>query len=578
MCGDVKKSWSRNWWLAVILVLGLYLLPLAWRPLMTPDETRYAEIPREMLTSGDWVVPYLGGLRYFEKPVMGYWLGAISEAVFSENNFAVRFPAAFTTLAAAMLLFLFLRRIKDRETAVVGTGIFLSCALVYFVGTFAVLDAPTALFMTGALLSFYLAAQAARRRTALGWLAVMGICCGGAFLAKGFIALAVPAIVIAPFMIWERRWKDLLWMPWLPLLTALLVVLPWAWLIHGRDHDFWRYFIVVEHWERFTQDNSSQHPAPFWYFVPVIIGGMMPWTLLLPGILTKLKWRWPQDRFTRYAWCWVVFPFLFFSASSGKLGTYILPCFPALAFLLALGVLNYLKQPDHRIFNRTCRWTAIVLLVVLIGVAGSQILASSGITEEVLSRWFKNSADLDTALFRNGETGKFILLIAAVAGWCGGLLLAVKTTDYRKKLLWFGAGTALVLAAAHPVCPNLILERKAPGAFLLRFAGQIRPDDLMVCYNNTFVPASWYYKRNNIYMYHKGGELEYGLNKPEARGRLLSDEDFKRLIADPKRKQRVVFLMQSKRFRDGVPPATVEVYEANRDRIMLMIYDPVGRP
>lgn len=564
---------GRNLLVAVVLlVLAMYLLPLEFRPLFTPDETRYAEVPREMVTTGNWVVPYLGGLRYFEKPVMGYWLGAISQLLFGENNFAVRFPSAFTTLAAAVLLFLTVLRLKGLRTAGLTTAIFLSCALVYFIGTFSVLDAPTALFITGSLLTFYLAFDAKSRPTQCGWLAVFGAFCGAAFLCKGFIAFVVPGLVIAPFLMWEKRWKEMLWMPWIPLVTAVLVALPWAVMIHYRDSDFWRYFVIVEHWERFFKKNESQHPEPFWYFIPVIIGGLMPWTLLLPGVFAKVKPALPKDSFTRFCWCWLVFPFLFFSASSGKLGTYILPCFPAVAFLSAVGIDRYFRQDDRRITDWICRITGILLLVAVALFVASQLLSSAGLSQAWLSSLTKKSIEV-TAVYGADETWKWVLAALSIAFWGVALLQAAKAGSADRKLWWFGLGVAAVFVVAHPICPRLAIVKKAPGPFFASVQSLVKPDDMIVCYKNSFAAASWYFKRSDLYMFHKGGELEYGLAKPEAKGRLISIEDFAKLVKDPNRKQRVVFIMQAKRFREMIPPAPFERYDAKHDQIMFAIYD-----
>ena len=142
--------------LAVIgLFLIIYLLPLGVRPLIIPDETRYGEIPREMIASGDWVVPRLNGLRYFEKPVMGYWLNAVSMTIFGENAFAVRFPSALAAGLSALMLFFLVRKYGQGETNGLYTaGIFLTCLLVAGLGTVSVLDNVLAMFLTGTTFFF----------------------------------------------------------------------------------------------------------------------------------------------------------------------------------------------------------------------------------------------------------------------------------------------------------------------------------------------------------------------------------------------------------------------------------------
>ena len=284
----------------IAIFVVLYLGTIGTRPLFTPDEIRYAEIPREILQDHDWVVPHFGGLRYFEKPIMGYWLNAISLWVFGLNEFAVRFASALAAGLSALLLFLFIRKVKGFEAAFYTTLIFLSCGLVFGVGTFAVLDGPFSLFVTASLLSFYLATQTRRQLARQGWLVLFGICCGAAFLTKGFLAFVLPLITFIPFMFWEKRWKELFAMVPAPVFAAVLVVLPWCLAIARREPDFWNYFVVVEHWQRAMEDNESQHPQGPWFYLPIIIGGTMPWTLMVPGICSRFRKALPQDTLVRY--------------------------------------------------------------------------------------------------------------------------------------------------------------------------------------------------------------------------------------------------------------------------------------
>lgn len=569
MLFDIKNRRKLLFALVVLTPL-LYLLPLGVRPLMTPDETRYAEIPREILFHGNWVVPHLGGLRYFEKPIMGYWLGAISQFICGSNNFAVRLPSALATMLTALMLYFAVSRFKNKQTAILTAIIFLSCGLVYFVGTFVVFDAPLSMFMTASLLAFFMASESRSRTKAMLWLALLGMCCGAAFLTKGFIAFVVPALVIGTFMLWEKRWKDLLWMPWIPLLTAVLVALPWAILVYQRDHDFWHYFIVVEHWQRFFAEDSAQHPAPFWYFIPVIIGGLMPWTLLLPGIFTKVKLKLPQDRLTRYCWCWLVLPFLFFSASSGKLGTYILPCFPAAAFLLAAGLEIYFEQKDHKVFNRTAKIMAIVFFSLLGLFVISQAAAELNIPQWFIKEIFHKKVSV-VALYESGETWKWLTLAGILAFWGYSMLKAEHSMNGGKKILWFCAGPLIVFLLAHPLCPWLVEKRKAPGPFLTRVAGHVKPDDIVVCGNRLFAAANWYFRRDDLLVYRKGGELQYGLDKPQAHGRFLTEEAFAELVKNPKRKQRVVLITNSRHWPEQMPKPLLKIFEPGQERILFVV-------
>lgn len=340
-----------------VFFIVAYLLPLAGRPMVTPDEFRYAEIPREMIDRGDYVTPHLVNMRYFEKPVMGYWMTAGCFKVFGENAFALRLPAALGAGLAALLAALLIQQtLHDEKIAALAAMLYLTFGMAYGIGTFAVLDSQLTGFVTGVSCTAFLAAvepRFTRRKAAL--LVICGFFAAFAFLTKGFLAFVVPALAVTGFLLWERRWKEFLILPWIPLAVALAVIAPWALAVHRADGDYWRYFVVVEHLQRFFSDSGEQHPEPFWFLIPFLVGGIFPAGLLLaaaiPGIRGERKtfFRSPLNRFCL---CAVVLPFLFFSISSGKLPTYILPCFPFLAVLGAGGIAAYFRTGGtHRAFS-----------------------------------------------------------------------------------------------------------------------------------------------------------------------------------------------------------------------------------
>ena len=182
-----------------------YILPLGAQDLVVPDETRYAEIPREMIIGGDWVVPHLDGVRYFEKPVLGYWVHAVSILLFGENNFSVRLPSAMAVGLSALLIYIMVRRVLCSENgdesclAVMAPLIFLSCFGVFGVGNIAVLDSLFSFFLTGSITAFYFASEESHGSAKeKGFLLLAGLACGLAFLTKGFLAFVVPVICLVP--------------------------------------------------------------------------------------------------------------------------------------------------------------------------------------------------------------------------------------------------------------------------------------------------------------------------------------------------------------------------------------------
>jgi len=492
----------------IALYLLLYLLPLPVRPLASPDEVRYGEIAREMLVSGDWVSPHLNGVRYFEKPALGYWLNALSLAVFGENSFALRLPVALATGLAALIVFGLARRFLGASTAVLATAIYLTTFLVAGVGTFALLDAFLALFLTAALAAYYVALRAApaERRA---WLIACGAACGAAFLVKGFLALAIPVIVAAPYLATTRRWRDLVTSPWWPIAVAAVVVLPWSVLVHLREPDFWRYFFWVEHVQRFTADDA-QHAAPFWYYVAYLPLTGWPWILLLPAAAIGLRRSGGDRDFVGYLVIWAALPFLFFSASSGKLATYILPCFAPLSILLAAGLERYL------VAGYTRAWRLAAALVALAFVAVLALLLAA-----------QNGA-LGAVPFGAGEGGRLAVLAGSLAAGVAGGIAALASGQARIRIGGVALAGVALLVPLHFGLPQQALDNFAPGGAVARYA--TGADAVVVSDAPLFGTAAWVLKRTDIYVA-SPGEIDYGLSFPEAKQRLLDGPAFAALLA-----------------------------------------------
>ncbi len=544
----------RIYLLIIGLFIILYIVPLGLRPLFTPDEPRYAEIARELIVHNDWVVPKINNLRYFEKPIMGHWLNAASLKLFGENNFAVRFASALAAGLAALALFMLLKKFAGDSMALWGTVIFLSSILVYGIGTFAVLDGPTSFFLTSAMTGFFFAYMEKQWNTRkVSALLLFGFFCGLAFLTKGFLAFVVPAIIIGPFLIWEKRWKELFILPWIPALAVIVTAMPWSLMIHFRDNDFWNYFFWVEHVQRFLQKEESQHPSPFWFFIPVVIAGSIPWLFLTQSIISGYKNRCAEafkQPLMRYAACWLVFPFLFFSASSGKLATYILPCFPPIAILIAYGLDNFLARNKPGKIDLTLR----ILLTVLAVAAGVLIITQVAFATGIIK--IKNFS----GLYDKDELFKFTLVIAAIALWCSMLYMAISAKDLKKKIIYFTLGPLGCFFAWNAAVPNLVLDMKAPERILMKYAGLVTPDTMLVSYKNLLTSICWYYKRDNVYIYSKAGELEYGINKPDSVHRLLSRKDLEERIQSTPR-PKILIIVESPRLIKELPASPDGVIE-----------------
>ena len=501
-----------NW--PVMAVTGLffvlYILPLGIRPMVVPDEFRYAEIPREMLATGDFTVPHLDGLRYFEKPVLGYWINALSMKIFGENRFAVRFPSALAAGLTAFMVFMAAKKFSGFNGGILASAGLLTCFQFFGIGVFNVLDSIFSMFVTGAILLSFFAYMENKAKQKICFLALSGFFCGLAFLTKGFIAFALPVLVMMPFLIWEGRLKDFFKYLWTPVAVAGLVVLPWGLKIYSREPDFWNYFFWTEHIKRFLSDHP-QHQNPFYFFIPVILAGAMPWTALLGAAIPGIKKTGFRDPFIRFAGCWFLFPFLFFSASAGKLATYILPCFPPLMILIAAGLL---KAPEsEKTFNTGAFILSGLVFLCFILIFFSQTLNLHGIRA-----------------FGEHETWKWVLAVAGLLLWSMLSSAAARTADYQKKLALFCCAPLCFMFMIHFIMPDQVKERKAPGNFLRQHACKINPDTLLVSDSALVHAVCWVYKRNNVALLNSGGELSYGLEYYDSR--LLTINNFNKLAKE----------------------------------------------
>lgn len=509
----------------ILLYMLVYLVPLDVRPLSIPDETRYAEIPYEMLISDDWVTPRLNGLRYFEKPPLGYWLSAISISLLGQSNFAVRLATTLAAGCTAWLLYLFsLRFFANRQTASLAAFVYLTFMAVYLLGTHATLDTLFSLFLTAGIIS-YVAATLEQHpsRARFYWLGC-GVSLGCAFLTKGFLAFAVPVIVLVPWLIWQGQWRALLVKGWGVVFIAVVVVLPWALLVHFREADFWHYFFWVEHIKRFTADNA-QHKEPFYYFMLWFPIMAFPWSFLLPAAFVgHVKSLNPGNiAINRLLWLWMLVPFLFFSSSSGKLGTYILPCFPPLAILVANGLYRYFQDGcRQRLFN----WAVVLNLLV---IAGLLCLLT-----------YLQLTDNANAVYGDDEALKFWILQASIVIVLLAGIISLRQTNWRIRLASMVLFLLPILVLATVSVPTRIMERKTPGKFLLEIAPLIDENTMIASDGNMFRAVNWYLGRRDLYML-SGSEVTYGLGYPDASHRLLDPESMRLKIQHRQQQPIAVF-------------------------------------
>jgi len=442
---------------------------------------------------------------------MGYWLIAGAMRVFGENAFAGRFaPAVSTGLAALIVLLLAAKMTGRREEGWFAAGCFLLMPLVFIVGTTCTLDAIFSLFVTATVASFYCAVEgflAKKRLNCVLWLIATGAAAGCAFLTKGFLAFALPVMAVLPWLIWEKRWKAIFTLPWLPFVVALLVIAPWAVLIHRAQPDFWRYFVVEEHFARFFGGEEAEHAQGPFFFVLTLLWGAAEWFLLAPAIglgFGKIGVRGEDKSWFRFLICWFAGPFLFLSASSGKLPTYILPCFPPLAIMISVGLFRYFEErPDGKgkLFN-----VPLMVFAILGVIAGPVALV---VIHYVLPKYF------DVALYNKGETWKIFILFNALVLILFGAVAAFTEKKPARKLSYFLSAVIPAFIASYFVVPQSVNDARGMDEFLEECRDEITPDTIIIAHGSNLHAICFAYHRNDLYVIFPG-ELTYGLTCKEA--------------------------------------------------------------
>jgi 4-amino-4-deoxy-L-arabinose transferase-like glycosyltransferase len=372
---------KRAWLLLFIAITAFYFWGLGSFPLVGPDEPRYAEVAREMLARRDFITPTLGGLPWFEKPPLLYWMMMLSYRVFGVSEYAARLGPAICGLATAVFVYWIGKAISEPDRDVQdrpNIGPWSALAWLSSLGAIglsrgATFDIVLTMTITGALACFLVSEIKTRLSDgglrSMNWLHLgFYLFTGLSLLAKGLIGFVIIFGVVGAYFILRREWPRksfLLSFIWGVPAALFLAGVWYGPMIARHGSTFIDQFIVQHHFARFVS-NKFHHPAPFYFYFPVLIGLALPWTIALgAGLLSSRRWNWrgesSLDRARVFTLAWLLLPLVFFSFSGSKLAAYILPVLPAVAILVGERIDCFCRQGRG---EKVSRLTGALLIVM----------------------------------------------------------------------------------------------------------------------------------------------------------------------------------------------------------------------
>jgi 4-amino-4-deoxy-L-arabinose transferase-like glycosyltransferase len=429
----VHRKIPRALWIALPLAFLSYLYRLSAVGLIGPDEPRYASIAREMARSGDWITPRLWGGPWFEKPPLLYWMSGIGFRLGLGPELAPRLPVALMAVAFLIFYWWILNREFGSSAAWFATLILGTCGGWLGFSQVGVTDLPmTATFSAAMLLALpWIARRDSRFLPAAS--ALLGL----AVLAKS----GVPIVLALPLVWWGRKKVGVLASEervqgdprgpegpphryWLVrvILPLLIVAVPWHVICYLRNGRIFPYTLFVQHQFQRLTSGALQHSQRWWYYLPVFIGLLLPWSPLLLLLARRAAFRDPRRQFLL---AWVVFGLVFFSVAPNKLAGYVLPLLPAAAVLMALALD---ETAGARYWLAGC---ALLLVAILVAAPILPAAVASGLsrTPWPAFRWIwllpAGIAAMVWALDSQSRRLAAVLLIAA--GAAAGMVYVKRT-------------------------------------------------------------------------------------------------------------------------------------------------------
>lgn len=493
--------------LAAILVCFVRIgKPALWEP----DEGRYAEVPREMVATGDYVTPRNDWVRYFEKPPLVYWASAAAIKVFGRNEFAVRFQAAAASVGSVLVTEALGEAMFGATAGLISAFALLLSPLFFIFARFATPDPLLAFFFIGALTCFYFAARRGdfhRGKSRKLMLAAAALLALGT-LVKGPVALVLDGAIALIWLVQQGRARDIVRIRW-PECIAIYVaiVAPWFVLVSLRNPDFLRFFLLHEHVQRFLE--STEHGWGPWFFIPIVIVGTWPWLYFAPWAFGMRNGGEAGDGSSErrgalsFLVIWFLVVLVFFSIPRSKLGEYILPALPPVAILASAGLQALRRATRARLQWLTGVFAAINLVPIL--VAGALL-------------GFRIPLKLPETLVQDG-----IILVAVLGGGSVAIWIAVCLSG---SVRYLAAGVGFLSLATITMIAKGRIDATAMSSYrnLARaLAPYLTEGCTLASYHHFEQSIPFYTQRREVLVGYRGELGSFG-DSPEAAGSFIATD------------------------------------------------------
>ena len=490
---------------ALFLLLGLTFFGLSYAPFWNPDEGRYAGASYEMAftLSGaenvygqgpDWLVPHLNTMTRLNKPPLIYWGSAGAFSLFGPSEWAGRLAPATGAAIVLLLLYFWGKRAFGVRAGIGAALVWTTAIFCAAMGRTANTDMLLCAAMWIAAFGIFFAVESPKK---LLFGAVAGVGMGLALLAKGPVGMALPLVAAFLYLGVSRSWKKA---PWgalgVAFLVAFAVGLPWYFAVEMRRPGFIERFIFEENLGRFSGEEAFHKASPFWFYVPVVVVGLLPWAgFLIPALS---RWREDDDLAARtrvFAATWAFFIIGFFSLSSTKLISYILPAFPALALLVGICLADWPKY-GRFVRGAAVAFTLFLNLVLVVAVSGFP-------KRDRQTREWKIAPGvlLDNKVWSSEKGAPWVWGIAALMATSSALLLLANRRPNGKTLILAHGASSGATVIFILFLAGEIAKYEDVSGILKPLQSQLKPEDRVVGYR-AFAPAAMFYFGRPVTWFH----------------------------------------------------------------------------